>query len=147
VSTTSAPSGSLAGQDQVAREDPTIELPVAKEVLTSSSIAAPTKPGIIIGAANTHDTRISAFPDLSREGDQGEIRESAEEVEEVEQVLAGGGTATSNDGDVPAEERAGTLAGNLKDPEKMMDLVTQQSTECDDKLMQVYGDTTHRNNV
>ena len=80
---------------------------MAEEIQTASSIAAPTEPGIIIGAADTPDTEISAFPDLSQEDDQGEIRESVEEVEEVEQVPAGGGTTTSNDVAVPAEERAG----------------------------------------
>ena len=129
MSTAAAPSGSPADQDQVAHEDPTIELPVAKEVPTASSIAAPTEPGIIIGAADTPDTGISAFPDLSQEEDQGEIRESVEEVEEVEQVPVGGGTATSNDVAVPSEERAGRPESNLEDPEKMLDLATQQSTE------------------
>ena len=45
----------------------------------------------------------------------------------------------------PAVERAGLQELNLEDPEKMLDLATQQSTECDDKLMSVYDDTTHRN--
>ena len=96
VSTAAVPSGSLADQDQVAHEDPTIELPVAKEVPTVSSIAAPTKLGIIIGAADTPDTGISAFPDLSQEVEHGEIRETTEEVGEVvEQEPQGGGTALS----------------------------------------------------
>ncbi len=76
--------------------------------MTASSIAAPTEPDIIIGAADTPDNRISSFHDLSQEDDQGEIKKSVEEVEEeVEQVPAGGGTTTSNDVAVPLEERAG----------------------------------------
>ena len=145
VSTAAAPSGSPADQDQVANEDPTIELPVAEEVPIESNTVAPTEPGTITGAADTPNTGISAFPDLSQEVDQGEIRESVEEVEDVEQVPEGGGTATSNDVAVPAEERAGRPESNLEDPEKMLDLANQQSTECDDKLISVYGDTTHRN--
>ena len=44
---------------------------------------------------------------------------------------------------VPAEDQA--LEPSAEDPEKLLDLAGQQSTEADLKLMEVYGDSTHRN--
>ena len=140
------PTGSLAEPPIPAQADPTIALPVAEEVPNASSIAAPNDPSTTNGEADTPGTGISAFPDLSQEAVHGESRETVEEeVEIVEQVPEGGGTAMTNVIVAPAVEWAGLQELNLEDPEKMLDLATQQSTECDDKLMSVYGDTTHRN--
>ena len=55
----------------------------------------------------------------------------------------GGGTTIGRELAAPVEGRAGFAPANLEDPEKLLDLVTQQSTKCDEKLIAVYGDTTH----
>ena len=55
----------------------------------------------------------------------------------------GGGTAIGSNLATSVEVRAVFAPANLEDPEKLLDLATQQSTDCDEKLIVVYGDTTH----
>jgi hypothetical protein len=125
------PSGSLVDTSSPAQDDFTDDLPVAEEVPIQSTNNAPTDARTTVGGANTPHTGIHVFPDLSQETDEGEITETMEDdVEEDSHRPEDGGT---------------TMGTNLEDPETLLDLTTQQSTECDEKLLAVYGDTTHQN--
>ena len=140
------PSGSLADQPSTAPVDPTVALPVAEKGPDTSTHNAPTGAGTIDGGADTPSTGISAFPDLSQETEHGELTGNTEDDgEDVAPTPEGGGPAIRRDLAASAEEWAGFAPANLEDSEKLLDLGTQQSTECDEKLIAVYGDTTHRN--
>jgi len=57
-------------------------------------------------------------------------------------VPAGGSTAAVI---APALAEVQAQDPSAEDPEKLLDLAGQQSTEADLRLMEVYGNTTHRN--
>ena len=105
---------------------------------------APTGAGTMEGGADTPSTGISAFPNLSRKTEQGEVTEPMEDgAEDIMHMSKGGGTAIGSDVAAPAEERAGLAPANLEDLEKLLDLATQQSTKCNETLIAVYGDTIY----
>ena len=85
-----------------------------------------------------------AFPDLSQATEDVELRANAEDDgRTVEDLPEGGGTVEHVTAPMPAVVQAQDLSA--EDPEKVLDLAGQQSTISDLKLMEVYGDTTHRN--
>ena len=123
--------------------DPTVDPPVAEEVPNEHS-NAPHPTGTTNGTLSTPGTEIAALLDLSQDTDSGEVQATTEETERAAEYLPeGGGTVELLIAPVPAEAQAQDPSAT--DPETVLDLVGQQSTESDRKLMEVYGDTTHRN--
>ena len=123
--------------------DPTVDPPVAEEVPNEHS-NAPHPTGTTNGTLSTPGTEIVALLDLSQDTDSGEVQATTEEMERAAEYLPeGGGTVELLIAPVPAEVQAQDPSAT--DPETVLDLVGQQSTESDRKLVEVYGDTTHRN--
>ena len=123
--------------------DPTVDPPVAEEVPNEHS-NAPHPTGTTNGTLSTPGTEIVALLDLSQDTDSGEVQATTEEMERAAEYLPeGGGTVELLIAPVPAEVQAQDPSAT--DPETVLDLVGQQSTVSDRKLVEVYGNTTHRN--
>ena len=132
--------------------DPTVAPPPVAHG-RSGSECQPAEPPIepnnsTIDTRNTV-TGISAFPDLSQESGTDEPGDVVEAGVDTGTTPTDGGlmiVAGNNDEPTtPEDEGQGPGSAAANDPEQLDDLARQSMTACDQKLIAVYGDTTHRN--
>ena len=101
--------------------------------------------------SNASGAGIGAFPDLSQESGQSDRAEAEDDGEESDGDLPTGAEFDGAEGEGDAtnttqEEGDGADDDDsAEDPEKWTDLASQVLTDCDRKLIAVFGDTTHRN--